>query len=130
VLACSYVQDGALAGRIGAKLRPHADLFVDNASTFFGSVKLYLGLAELAQGNDEAAAPRLRRALDAHRRLPSPPLIARTEVELARALIRCGDHHREVTELLTDAHAAAARLGMREVFDMSMELLATQREVG
>ena len=62
-------------------LLPYRQQFVDNTSTFFGSVEHYLGLLGALEGDWSASSEAFEAALAAHSRLASPPLLARTQLE-------------------------------------------------
>jgi ATP/maltotriose-dependent transcriptional regulator MalT len=76
-----------------------------------GSTAIFLGMLARCLGRLDAAERHLAVALDANRRLGSPPLIAQVEYERSRLLAARG-HHREAAEIADRALAAAAELGM------------------
>src|SRR4029079_18619043 len=83
----NHVGDAALAARVRPMLEPYQDLFVDNASTFFGSVHLFSAMCSSVLGDVEVARSSFERATSAHERIASPPLLARTRLE--HAAMRC-----------------------------------------
>jgi DNA-binding NarL/FixJ family response regulator len=86
----------------------------------FGTVALgsgagYLALLATALRQFRAARPLYEEALAFNARIGSPPLLARTQADYATLLLqseRPADHDR-AGQLLREAHATAARLGMR-----------------
>jgi class 3 adenylate cyclase len=86
--AAAFLSDVPYAQRLRAALNPYRSQYVDNASTFFGSVEHYYALMCSVVGDDEAADAAFGAALQAHDRLRSPPLVARTQLEYAQSLSR------------------------------------------
>ena len=84
--AAAELRDEARSAHIQRILLPYRHLFVDNASTFFGSVEHYVGMLSAVLGDWTGADEAFAAALAAHEALHSPPLLARTQVEYARAL--------------------------------------------
>ena len=81
----------SLCAALVDELLPYREQFVDNASTFFGSVERYLGLALSALDRHEEAHASFERAAAAHARLNAPILLARTRLEWGEAIVRAGD---------------------------------------
>jgi class 3 adenylate cyclase/tetratricopeptide (TPR) repeat protein len=127
-VATARLADADLASRLRPLLEPYHDQFVDNASTFFGSVDHFAALCSAVLGDDDAADESFERAILAHQRLASPPLLARTQLEYATALSRRG-HRRdeEAVELATAALAEAERRGFRTIRVRGTELLSRLR---
>ena len=85
-VAAARLGDADVAARLRPMLEPYRHQFVDNASTFFGSVDHFYGLCCAVVGDDSAADVAFESAIVAHTRLGSPPLLARTQLEYADAL--------------------------------------------
>ena len=68
-------------------LIPYRDQFVDNATTFWGSVERYIALAASCTGRHDEARASFERAVDAHSRLNAPILLARTRLEFAETTL-------------------------------------------
>ena len=123
--AAAAVGDAALAGRIRPLIAPYRRQFVDNASTFFGSVEHYYALASYTMGDEASAVSAFDAALHEHTRLDSPPLIALTKLELGRALVgRSPSKDARARVLLAEAVAAADSLGYRAISRRGRRLLA------
>jgi class 3 adenylate cyclase len=120
-LAASRLGDRTIAARLRPMLAPYRALFVDNASTYFGSVHLYDALCASTVGDGGSADDEFAAALAAHQRIDSPPLLARTRLEWAAALAGRGDGR--AAELARAALADADRLGYRTVATRSAALL-------
>ena len=86
--AAAQLNDAELCDALYRKLIPYRDQFVDNASTFWGSVEGYLALAASCMGRTDDARVSYQRAVDSHTRLNAPILLARTRVEWAEATVR------------------------------------------
>jgi hypothetical protein len=104
------------AGVLYDLLAPEAGRFVVIALGLgcTGSADRYLGALALAAGRVEQAVDHLEQALRAEAALPSPPLLARSQLWAARALVARGapgDAERAAT-LRTAARETAAALGM------------------
>lgn len=122
--AATELRDESCAARLRRLLLPYRDQFVDNASTFFGSVQHYLGMLSAVLGDWAAADEAFNVALAAHEALESPPLLARTQLEYARALSWRDELPVErVVGLSRAAHAAAERGGYATIAARSTELL-------
>ncbi|MQA79688.1 MAG: AAA family ATPase [Streptosporangiales bacterium] len=124
----------ALDDRAGAQdayrhLSPWADLFVcggAGALHFTGSIHTWLGVAARASGRLDDAVRHLRAGIEANERAGSPPCVARSRLELARALARRG-RPGDAEEAAASAQLAAAeaeRLDMAPLLRWSRELQA------
>jgi tetratricopeptide (TPR) repeat protein len=94
-------------------------------NAFFGSVRRYLGLVALTLGRTGDAVMFLEEALAIHERMRARGWVARTQYDLARALVargRPGDTER-AAGLVDDARGAASQLGMPKL----LEEIATLR---
>jgi hypothetical protein len=99
-------------------------LFIDNASTFFGSVEHYVGMLSAVLGDWPAVDGAFAAALAAHEALQSPPLLARTRLEYARALsLREDVPVAQVVSLTRAASVAAGRHGYASIAARSADLL-------
>jgi hypothetical protein len=123
-VAASRLGELDVARRLRPLLAPYRHQFVDNASTFFGSVEHFYALCSALVDDHDAADTSFEAATVAHRRLGSPPLLARTQLEHADALARRAppDTGRAI-ELATAALVEAEPSGYRTVVDRGTELL-------
>ncbi len=103
--------------RVADALTPYRNQFVDNASTFWGSVELYRAVALAGADQRAAALEAFEAAARAHTELEAPLLLAETQVEWAGALMRFGhaDDRPAVAALLGRALATAEQFDMRDV---------------
>jgi hypothetical protein len=126
--AAARLGDADLCGRLADQLRPYRDQFVDNASTFWGSVEHYIALALACVGRHEEADEAFRRAALAHETLGAPILLARTNVEWADAALRAGGvtgpDAGPAAERFRSARATAERLDLRTIARRAREGLA------
>ena len=91
-----------------------------------GAVSRHLGVAATALGRWDAAERHLRAALERHERMASPPLVARTQHDLAAMFAArggAGDAER-ATSLAADCLRIARKLGMARLADKTRPLLA------
>jgi class 3 adenylate cyclase len=122
------LHDVARAAHIRDLLLPYRHQFVDNTSTFFGSVEHFLGMVSAVLDDWAGVDQAFTAATRAHEALGSPPLLARTQLEYARAL-----SHRDpvpvaqVVALGRAAQASAERHGLAGIAARSAGLL---RRVG
>jgi class 3 adenylate cyclase len=123
--AAAELHDVARAAHIRGLLLPYRHQFVDNASTFFGSVEHYLGMVSAVLDDWAGVDHAFTAAARAHEVLGSPPLLARTQLEYARAL-----SHRDlvpvaqVVALGRAAHRSAERHGLAGIAARSAGLLS------
>ena len=91
-----------------------------------GAVSRHLGVAATALGRWEAAEHHLSAALERHRRMASPPLVARTLHDLAALFTaRGGEGDAErASSLAADCLRIARKLGMARLVDNAKPLLA------
>lgn len=89
---CSFLGDHSAARLLLPLLAPYAERFVvkDRAMVCRGSVSRFLGLVAATTGQWDEAIGYLEAALAAHQGLPAPPLVARSECDLAEALMTRG----------------------------------------
>ena len=104
-IPAARLADRTAAADVRARLQPYRRQFVDNASTFFGSVEHYYGLLSATLEDDEATDEAFAAALQAHARLGSPPLLARSQLDFAEAL--AARSHPPVDRVIALAQAAA-----------------------
>lgn len=110
--ACAALGDAEGAETLRAALEPHADRLVQTGfSGCWGSVRRFLGVLAATAGRADEARAHLEAALDRHRALEAPGLVARTQCDLGELLLGLGERERGL-ELLAAAGAAAAELGM------------------
>jgi hypothetical protein len=84
----SYLDDRGAAAHLREQLAPYRRQFVDNSVVFLGSVHHFYALLSAVLGEHDEAEGAFRAAVDAHERLRSSPLLARTLLEYAAALAR------------------------------------------
>jgi hypothetical protein len=122
--AAAELHDVARAAHIRGLLLPYRHQFVDNTSTFFGSVEHYLGMVSAVLDDWAGVDHAFTEATRAHEALGSPPLLARTQLEYARAL-----SHRDpvpvaqVVALGRAAQDSAQRHGLASIAERSAGLL-------
>src|SRR5207248_1242688 len=117
--ACALVHDEQLAMRLYAQVLPRDGLcIVGGRGVYFrGAVARYLGLLAATLGRREDAVRHLADALETNTRAKAPPWIARSQLDLARALLARGspgDEYRAV-DMLRRAEPQARALGMRSL---------------
>ena len=128
--ACALLGDEQLAGRLYDLLLPRNGLCIlgGRGVYFRGAVARYLGLLAATLGRREVAVRHLEDALETNTRAQAPPWIARSQFELARALLaRTGPRdERRPVDLLRRAELLARRLGMRSLAErVALERSAT-----
>ena len=119
--ACALLGDARLARRLYELLLPRDGLCIlgGRGVYFRGAVARYLGLLSMTLGHREDAVRHLEDAVQTNTRAEAPPSIARSQLELGRALLARdgpGDKHRAV-DLLQRAELLARELGMRSLTD-------------
>ena len=117
--ACALLGDERLAPRFYELLLPRDGLCIlgGRGVYFRGAVARYLGLLAATMGRADDAVRHLEDALETNTRAQAPPWIARSLLDLARALLargRPGDDLRAV-EQLQRAELLARNLGMRSL---------------
>ena len=117
--ACALLRDERLAGRLYELLLPRDGLCIlgGRGVYFRGAVARYLGLLASTLGSDDVAIRHHEEGLKKNRRAQAPPWVARSLLDLGRALLARdgpGDRRRAV-ELLVRAGSLARELGMRSV---------------
>ena len=124
-VAASRVRDVDVAARLRPLLEPYRHQFVDNASTFFGSVDHFHALCSAVLEDDDRADVSFQAALTAHQQLASPPLLARTRLEYADALARRSPRRgTQAVELADAALTEAERSGYRTIRLRAAELVS------
>jgi DNA-binding CsgD family transcriptional regulator len=125
---CAFLEDRDRAATLERLLLPHArqNIVVALATVWFGPVARHLGLLAGTLGRWHEAARHFEAALAALARMPSPPLLARTQVEYAALLLRRGrpDDPARADGLLAEAEAAAGEYGFGRVGQMIARLRA------
>ena len=117
--ACALLGDERLAPRFYELLLPRDGLCIlgGRGVYFRGAVARYLGLLAATMGRADDAVRHLEDALETNTRAQAPPWIARSLLDLARALLargRPGDELRAVDQLQR-AELLARNLGMRSL---------------
>jgi tetratricopeptide (TPR) repeat protein len=112
-LVVERLEDPARAALLYPLLLPHADCYVSVgfAAGTYGACARYLGLLAATMGRLDDAARHLEAALAANTKLGSRPLMAHTQSDYARALIRRQETARAEV-LLEEARRTAERLGL------------------
>jgi class 3 adenylate cyclase len=125
--AAARLNDAELCGLLCEKLTPYRDQFVDNATTFWGSVERYLALALWCVGRHDDASAAIEKAAAAHARLDAPILLAMTRLDWATMLMGAdqgGASTRDAAQLFGEALATAERLDLRTVARRARDGLA------
>ena len=117
--ACALLADERLAPRFYELLLPRDGLCIlgGRGVYFRGAVARYLGLLAATMGRADDAVRHLEDALETNTRAQAPPWIARSLLDLARALLargHPGDDLRAVDQLQR-AERLAGNLGMRSL---------------
>jgi predicted ATPase/DNA-binding SARP family transcriptional activator len=117
--ACALVGDERLAPRLYDLLLPRDGFCIlgGRGVYFRGAAARYLGLLAATQGRWDDAVRHHEHALETNTRAQAPPWIARSMLDLARALWSMGlphDRHR-IDDLLQRSEPLARGLGMRSL---------------
>ena len=126
--AAARLGDQSLCAVLLQELLPYRDQFVDNASTFFGSVERYLGLALSCLNRHDEARVAFERAVAIHARLGAPILLARTRLEWGEAMIRANGGPTAgamAKAQMDEALAVADRLDLRAISRRARSALAS-----
>jgi tetratricopeptide (TPR) repeat protein len=117
--ACALLGDVRLARRLYELLLPRDGLCIlgGRGVYFRAATARYLGLLAATLDRREDAVRHLEDALETNTRAQAPPWIARTLLELARALLARGapGDARRAADLLQEAEVLAHSLGMQSV---------------
>ena len=103
--------DQAAARALYLELAPHAQLYGSYGPLFYGQLERPLGRLAAALGNAVEAEERLRRALDAHRRIGAPYWIATNALDLVEVLASTRPESPEIVALRQEAAQLAGRHG-------------------
>jgi class 3 adenylate cyclase len=125
----SLLRDAELAEELYGLLAPNAGSGVMiGATAYHGATDRYLGLLATALGRYDTAVGHHEAALGVHERMHAAPWVARSQFDLACALIARGaDLDRErALGLLNDALDAATAIGMNRLVE---EVLKTKLEL-
>jgi DNA-binding SARP family transcriptional activator len=131
---CSSIDAPEYATECYELLAPFADrcIVLGDGYVLWCSVEKSLGLLARTLGRAGDACAHLERALSVHERLGAPPLVARSNFELARALHAAGAGRAAVTGRLELARQEAASLGqyglLRRIETFSSTLNGTRIE--
>jgi len=122
--ACALLADERPAQRLYQLLLPRDGLCVlgGRGVYFRGAVARYLGLLATTLGRCDHAVRHHEEGLATNTRAQAPPWIARSLLDLARALLARGypnDQHR-VDELLQQCESLARNMGMRSLLRQAM----------
>ena len=93
------------------ELAPYADFFGTYGPLFYGHLERPLGRIAAARGDTVEAEGRLRRALDAHRRIEAPYWIATSALDLAELLASTTPASTEIAALRREAGRLAEPRG-------------------
>ena len=130
--ACALLRDDRLARRLYDLLLPRDGLCIlgGRGVYFRGAAARYLGLLAATLGRREDAVRHLEHALETNTRVQAPPWIARSLLDLGRALLargRRGDKHRAI-DMLRRAELQAHELGMQSLTEqVTIERTAIKR---
>jgi hypothetical protein len=117
--ACALLGDERLAQRLYELLLPRdGRCILGGRGVYFrGAAARYLGLLATTLGHSEDAIRHLEDALQTNTRADGAPWIARSQLELARALLarRGPDDEHRAADLLQRAELLALELGMRSL---------------
>jgi tetratricopeptide (TPR) repeat protein len=117
--ACALLGDEPLARRLYGLLAPRDGLcIVGGRGVYFrGAAARYLGLLASTLGRVDQAVRHLEDALEVNTRAQAPPWIARTQLELSRALIARAEpaDAPRAADLLRHAEPLARTMGMRSL---------------
>ena len=100
--------DGAAVRALYRELAPHADLYASYGPLFYGHLERPLGRLAAALGNPVEAEERLRRSLEAHRRIKAPYWTAVSALDLAGVLTFRAARSAEIDALREAAAEIAA----------------------
>ncbi len=118
------VGDAVRASVLYDLLTPSADKIAsDLAEGCAGSVERLLGVLAAMLGRDDDAIRHLRTAIAVNTAIGSRPWVAEAQVELAGLLLGLGEQD-EALDLLTDAAATTAALGMVPLRERGAALMA------
>jgi DNA-binding SARP family transcriptional activator len=123
---CSSLDDPTHAPRLYELLLPHAHRnAVSHPVCAFGSVSRYLGLLASTLGRFADADRHFQDALEMNTQMGTPPWVAHTEHDYARALLARGTEadEKKAVELLGAALATAQELGMEPLVGTVSALL-------
>jgi DNA-binding SARP family transcriptional activator len=127
---CAYFGDAGRAGELRTLLLPYADrcAVITFGFALMGSVSHHLGMLAALLGDHDEAEAHFRRALATHRRMATPPLVARTQVEYAAMLLGADlpAARERAAELLAAGGATARRLDMAPLAARATGLTAAQ----
>ena len=103
--------DQAAARALYLELAPHAQLYGSYGPLFYGQLERPLGRLAAALGDAVEAEERLRRALEAHRRIGAPYWIATNALDLVEVLASTTPESHEIDALRQEAARLAGRHG-------------------
>jgi eukaryotic-like serine/threonine-protein kinase len=112
--AAAVIGDATHAAALYGLLEPFADrnVAVGYAATCAGSASRHLGLLAGLLGRHDEAVAHFETALAMNERMRAPALVARTQVEMARALAQVPGGRDRAAELLEAGSAEARQLGL------------------
>ncbi|HVE95010.1 MAG TPA: AAA family ATPase [Acidimicrobiales bacterium] len=123
--AVAALSDSATAEDLVALLRPHVGrAAILGLSAYHGAIDRYIGLLDMTAGRYDEAVDDLTAAMAIHERMRARPWIARTEYDLARALVARdtpGDRERAVS-LLNRALETANSVGMPKLVEQALHV--------
>jgi hypothetical protein len=129
--AVHHLDDRDAAARLRPLLTPYRELFVDNASAFFGSAHHYYALLSAVLDDEPAMVDGFTAAVEAHTELRSPTWLARTLVEYAVALQRRGrGAPGQACALADQALELSRRWGLGLVEERAVAVLAAYPAAG
>jgi tetratricopeptide (TPR) repeat protein len=131
---CHFLGDGPRAERIYALLLPYGErnIVQGNSGIGCGAVARALGLCAAAMGRWADAVTHYEDAIRMNAQMGALPFVAGTQFNRAEALLRRNEpgDGSEASGLLKQSLDTARRLGMKELEEMSTELLARLEPTG
>ncbi|MEM8923416.1 MAG: AAA family ATPase [Actinomycetota bacterium] len=121
---CFQLGDHRRAQSLHDRLKPFRGQCIDNATNWFGAVSHYLAMLEHVMGAHDEADVSFAEAVDWHRAMPAPVLLARTQLDWGRSLLERLEPDRERAQaLLDEATASAQALGLGRIEQRAGQLL-------
>ena len=113
--ACTALGDEDAATLVYPELAPltGTNVMIGHLVAHYGSADRYLGMLAATLGDWEGAWDHFEKAIDLNREMGAMTWLAHTEYQYARALLASGQRDGAVAAMLRDAHALAARIGLK-----------------
>ena len=123
--AAWYAGDAAAAAIVRDLIVPYRGQFVNNITVWMGLVDGCVALLDDTVGDHDEADRNFAAAVEAHRRLPAPAMLATTLADWGHVLVRRGDTA-TARPLLDEACRLAGELGLRRVHERATAAQAPQ----